>query len=80
MKIISIRRPTAPGADARFDLELTEQVRLNSLILAKNQDGQWRVRSPRNCGVRFASFHPSLADQITRAAVAALEGHSHAAS
>lgn len=66
-----------PGGDTRFDIELTEHVRLNGLILTKNREGQWRTHSPRTCGMRFASFHPDLASEITRAAVAALGGSSH---
>lgn len=80
MKIISIRRPQASGADARFDIALTDQLRLFGLCLTKNANGAWRTYAPRNSGVRVASFHPSLADEITRAAVAALEGEAHGGS
>ncbi|TGP88920.1 MULTISPECIES: hypothetical protein [unclassified Mesorhizobium] len=77
MQILSIRRLQASGADARFDIAITDQLRLFGLCLTKNADGAWRTYAPRNSGVRVASFHPSLADQITRAAVAALEGEAN---
>ncbi|RWN72282.1 MAG: hypothetical protein EOS04_35690 [Mesorhizobium sp.] len=77
MKILNIRRPKAPGAEARFDIALTDQIRLFGLALTKNADGAWRTYAPRNSGVRVASFHPALADLITRAAVAALEGEAN---
>ncbi|WP_224647223.1 hypothetical protein [Mesorhizobium sp. BR-1-1-8] len=59
---------------------MTDQLRLFGLALTKNADGAWRTYAPRNSGVRVASFHPVLADEITRAAVAALEGNSHGGS
>jgi hypothetical protein len=77
VKILEIRRSNAPGADARFDIALKDQLRLFGLHLSKNANGHWRPHAPRNSSVRVASFHPALAEQITRAAVAALEGSSH---
>ena len=77
MKILEIRRSNASGADARFDIALNDQLRLFGMHLIKNANGAWRTYAPRNSNVRVASFHPALAEQITRAAVAALEGSSH---
>ncbi|MER8921704.1 hypothetical protein [Mesorhizobium sp. M0802] len=77
MKILKIRRSHASGADARFDIALNDQLRLFGLHLTKNENGSWRTYAPRNSSVRVASFHPELAEQITRAAVAALEGEAH---
>lgn len=73
MKILAIRRPQAPGAEARFDLEISEHLRLFGLQLKRGADGSYRTYAGRVCGKRAASFHPVLAEQITRAAVAALE-------
>lgn len=73
MKIMSIRPLEGPGAVARFDVELSEHLRLFSLNLRRTPDGRWRTYAANSCGKHVVSFHPTLADQITRAAVAALE-------
>ncbi|MEP7457078.1 hypothetical protein [Phyllobacterium sp. SB3] len=79
MRILSIRALTGTGALARFDLELNEHVRLFGLLLKKFPDGKYRTHAPNSCGKHVASFHPVIAEQITRAAVAALsERTAHA--
>ncbi|MEQ1950546.1 hypothetical protein [Mesorhizobium sp. CN2-181] len=77
MKILSIRRLQAPGAEARFDVEINEQLRLFGLLLKRSQSGQWRTYAPNSCGKHVASFHPDLATRITAAATAALGGAAH---
>jgi hypothetical protein len=80
MRILSIRSLEGPGAIARFDVELSEHVRLYSLLLRKSPDGRMRTYAPNSCGKHVASFHPIIAKQITDAAVAALGGgtaHDH---
>lgn len=74
MRILSIRSLVGTGAIARFDIELSEHVRLYSLVLRKTPDGRLRTYAPNSCGKHVASFHPIIAKQITEAAVAALAG------
>lgn len=77
MRILSIR-PTAGGRDvASFDVELSPHLRMFNLTLRHGQHGDLRTYAPKAAGKHAASFHPDLADQITRAAVAALGGNSH---
>lgn len=73
MKILDIRPVSGAGAEARFDVEINENLRLFGLLLKRSRSGALRTYSPNNCGRHTASFHPSLATQITAAAVAALE-------
>lgn len=77
MKIIAIRRLQTPGAEARFDVEISEHLRLFGLSLRRNAGGQMRTVAPHSCGRHVASFHPVLAQQITEAAVAALGAAAH---
>ncbi|CAN7501480.1 hypothetical protein [Mesorhizobium caraganae] len=72
MKVLNIRRLQGSGAIARFDIEITEHLRLFSLNLKKTADGRIRAFAPHAIGRHTASFHPVLAQQITEAAVAAL--------
>jgi hypothetical protein len=78
MKIIDIW-PMREGSStlARFDLELTEQVRIFGLHLKRSDDGRMRVFGPKSGGRHAASFHPTISEEITSAAIAALEGKSH---
>lgn len=76
MKILSIRRLQAPGAEARFDVEINEHLRLFGLLLKRARNGALRTYAPNNCGKHVASFHPDLASKITAAAVAALEAEA----
>ncbi|UXN61577.1 hypothetical protein [Phyllobacterium zundukense] len=77
MRILSIRRLDGPAALARVDVELTEHVRLYSLLLKKNADGKVRIHSPHSCGKNVATFHPIIAQEITEAAIAALEATAY---
>lgn len=77
MRILAIRRLQASGAEARFDVEINEHLRLFSLNLRKTPDGRYRTYAPNSCGKDVASFHPSLAQEITEAAVAALRAAAH---
>lgn len=78
MKILSIRPLEGPGAVARFDVEINEHLRLFSLNLRRTPDGRWRTYAANSCGKHVASFHPDLAEKITTAAVAAMNGGSAA--
>lgn len=79
MRILSIRPLQGVGAEARFDVEINEHLRLFGLLLKRTANGL-RTHAPHSCGKHTASFHPTLAKQITAAAVAALEGCSHVGS
>ncbi|PRH85352.1 hypothetical protein C5L14_23210 [Labrys okinawensis] len=81
MHILNIRPSYEPGVVARFDIEITEHLRLFGLMLTRNQDGKMRTYAPNACGRKAATFHPVLATRITDAAVAALSagGARHAA-
>jgi hypothetical protein len=61
MKIIDIW-PAREGSSAvaRFDLELTDQVRLFGLILKRNENGKMRIFAPKSGGLHAASFKPEL--------------------
>ncbi len=76
MRILSIR-PAPPGAGtglcARFDLELSAEVRLHGLRLHRNRVGQLRTFAPNAEGASVATFAPELADRITAAAERALQ-------
>ncbi len=61
---------------AKFDLELNPQVRIFGLHLKRNDDGRMRVFAPKSGGRHAASFRPEISEQITSAAIAALEGKS----
>ncbi len=78
MKVLNIR-PAREGSSAvaRFDLELTDQVRLFGLVLKCNEAGQMRIFAPKSGGVHAASFNPEIATEITLAACAAIKGNSH---
>ena len=78
MKIIDIW-PMREGSNtiARFDLELTEQVRIFGLHLKRSDDGRMRIFGPKSGDKHAASFNPTISEEITSAAIAALEGKSH---
>jgi hypothetical protein len=82
MKILAIR-PAPPGAGtktlAHFDVEISEHLRLYNLTLRETGTGKLRTIAPNAAGKHCATFHPVLAEQITRAAAAVLDG-GHAAS
>ncbi|WP_439496847.1 hypothetical protein [Bosea sp. (in: a-proteobacteria)] len=64
------------GSDtvARFNVRLSPDLKLVGLKLQKKADGSYRVRPPNRAGA--ASFHigPTLAREITDAAVAVMNG------
>ncbi|OWK18282.1 hypothetical protein AJ88_03560 [Mesorhizobium amorphae CCBAU 01583] len=83
MKILDIR-PAPPGVGrtiAHFDVQLTDDLRLYGLRLIQTEDGRYLSYAPNAHGVRVATFAPTLADTISRAAsVAYREGiavHDH---
>ncbi len=81
MKIIDIW-PMHEGSNsiARFDLELSDQVRIFGLHLKRNECGHLRVFAPKSGGQHAASFRPEISEEITLAAIAALEGKSRGPS
>ena len=81
MKILSIR-PAPAGAGTRtvatFDAEIGEHLRLYGLMLREFKDGVRRTIAPNANGRHAATFHPTLGEQLTAAASAALKGlHTH---
>lgn len=77
MRIIDIW-PARDGSSslAKFDLELTEQVRIFGLHLKRNERGALRIFAPKSGGQHAASFCPEISEEITLAAIAALKGKS----
>lgn len=79
MKILDIR-PEPPGGTgktiARFDLALNDHVRLYEIKLLQRADGSRFAFGPNTGGARVMTFSPAFADEITRAASAALGGVS----
>ncbi len=72
MKILEIRPEQGAGSIvARFDAEVTPHIRLYNLKLIEGPRGR-RVHAPQAFGTNVATFHPSLAEELTRAASAAL--------
>lgn len=74
MHIIAIR-PEPPGFGttiARVDVQLTDQIRMFNLRLIEGPRGR-RVHAPIAMGANVATFAPSLAEEIVRAAGVALE-------
>ncbi|TIT18557.1 MAG: hypothetical protein E5W70_28835 [Mesorhizobium sp.] len=75
MKILSIR-PEPPGLGniiARFDVALTDELRLFGLRLTERTAGGYAVYAPNAMGRRCATFSPNLVEEISRAALAALK-------
>ncbi|RVD40383.1 hypothetical protein EN858_21820 [Mesorhizobium sp. M4B.F.Ca.ET.215.01.1.1] len=73
LNILDIR-PEPPGSGstlARFDLQLTPTCRLFNLKLVDGPRGV-RAYAASAFGTNTATFHPDLADDIRRAALAAL--------
>ncbi|MER8743864.1 hypothetical protein NKH54_12340 [Mesorhizobium sp. M1004] len=76
MQILSIR-PEPPGAGsvvARFDLELSDQLRMFGLRLVKKPDGHRAIYAPNSGGVRVVTFGATLVQEIANAAEAAIRG------
>lgn len=74
MRITSIASSSDGGGGAvreiaRFDLQLSHDVKLYGLRLMRAPDGRYLTYAPSSGGRRFATFAPSLVDSITAAAV-----------
>lgn len=74
MKVISIRPAAGPKCIAIFDLQVGDHLRLNNLMLRRLPDGQLRTVASNAGGRHAVTFHPALAEQISKAAAAALGG------
>ncbi|RUX51428.1 hypothetical protein EOA33_06315 [Mesorhizobium sp. M4A.F.Ca.ET.050.02.1.1] len=75
MHIMDIR-PEPPGYGqtvARFDIALSDELRLFGLRLKQRSAGGFSVYAPNADGQRCVTFSPALVDEIARAALAALE-------
>lgn len=74
LHIINIR-PEPPGCGqtvARFDIALTDELRLFGLRLKRRATGGYAVHSPNANGARVVTFSPNLVEEISRTALAAL--------
>ena len=58
---------------ARFDVQVTDQIRLFRMRLIEAPSGRRLTYAPSYGRQRLASFAPALSDQITALAVAALK-------
>ena len=76
MHILSIR-PEPPGGNnlARFDVQLTPDIRMFGLKLVKTPRGH-RVYPPHTNVHNCATFAPEFAASMIRAALAALAGET----
>ncbi|RWO53699.1 hypothetical protein [Mesorhizobium sp.] len=75
MHILSIK-PEPPGLGgviARFDIALSDELRLFGLRLTERAAGGHAVYAANTMGRRSATFSPNLVEQISRAALAALK-------
>ncbi len=75
MRILSIR-PEPPGSGytvARFNVEMSDDLRLFNCKLVEKPDGRRFVHAPNSGGQRVVTFSPALVDQIANAAFAALK-------
>lgn len=76
MQILEIR--TEPGSGntiARFDVQLTPDIRMFGLKLVKTPRGH-RVYPPHTSTNNVATFAPIFAEKLIRAALAALAGET----
>ncbi|MET4278715.1 MULTISPECIES: hypothetical protein [unclassified Bradyrhizobium] len=62
---------------ARFDLQLSDEVRLYGLRLMQTREGRRLTYAPSSGGRRFATFAPALVDTITAAAISAFNDMGH---
>ncbi|APO75108.1 hypothetical protein AM571_CH02299 [Rhizobium etli 8C-3] len=74
MEIHNLRPAAGRNERAIFDVQIGPHLRLYSLTLKEGPDGRLRTFAPKAFGKHAASFHPELAQQITNAAVAAMNG------
>lgn len=76
MRILSIRRdPGGGNTVARFDVQLTPDVRMFGLKLVRTPRGH-RVYPPHSNVNNVATFAPAFAESLVRAALAALSGEA----
>jgi hypothetical protein len=59
---------------AKFDVELTDEIRLYNMKLIENHAGRRLTYASSSGGQRNATFSIELNEKITHAAVAAFEG------
>nr|WP_314095163.1 hypothetical protein [uncultured Shinella sp.] len=84
MRILDLKPAVGNGGGAvklvaNFDLELSPDVRLFGLRLIEAADGRRLVYAANaNGGRRSATFSPTLAAAITKAAASKFEGHDTA--
>lgn len=76
MKILDVRpSPSGEGKTlARFDLELTPELRMYDLRLVQTDSGRRLTYSQNAGGKRTATFVGELADQVTLLASKAFDG------
>lgn len=76
MEILAIRpEPGGGNTLARFDAQLTPEIRMFGLKLVKTPRGL-RVYPPHTSANNCATFAPAFAEKIIRAAQAALTGET----
>ncbi|NTF80541.1 hypothetical protein [Rhizobium rhizogenes] len=76
MKILSIRpEPGGGNTLARFDIQLTPDVRMFGLKFVKTPRG-YRIYPPHSNVNNCATFSPAFAESMIRAALAALHGEN----
>lgn len=76
MRILEIipAPPERGGLLATFSIELPNGVRIFDLSLHRAKDGALRTWAPHIGRRRSVTFSPALAESLSRAALAALEG------
>lgn len=79
MRILSIVPASDPGDGrfpcvAKFDAEISADIRMYGLRLLKSPTGKYLSYSPSSGGKRCATFSPDFAETITAAATAAFNG------
>jgi hypothetical protein len=77
MHILSITPSHSDGGGgvreiARFDLQLSDDVKLYGMRLMQTPAGRHLTYAPSSGGRRFATFAPALVEDITVSAVSAL--------
>ncbi|MGO7965274.1 hypothetical protein ACC720_17615 [Rhizobium ruizarguesonis] len=76
MHIIAIRpEPTGGNTLARFDIQLTPDIRMFGMKLVKTPRGH-RVYPPNTSMNNVATFAPAFTESMVRAALAALAGET----
>lgn len=79
MRILQISRAADPGGGtnrlvAIYSAEISPDVRVHNLRLLETPSGRRLTYSSATGGQRNATFSPALAEKLTAAATAALEG------